>query len=276
MKKNILLPTDFSDNAWSAIVYALKLYVDEECTFYLLHSTKTKVSTMLNLSSKLLEILNDNAMTELLNLKKQAETANANANHDFEVILSSEDLKDAIEIVVKNRNIDLVVMSTKGATAAKEFFFGSNTIKILKKMRLCPILVVPGEYDFIVPKQIAFPTDLNRFYDDIELRPLKHIADLFNSKIRIVHIYDEKKLNNIQEYNLTTLKNYLSDYEHSIHWMPEYAKKSTEINDFIKELEIDILAMVNYKHAFIEHIIKEPVIKKIGFNPIVPFLVIPE
>jgi hypothetical protein len=34
--------------------------------------------------------------------------------------------------------------------------------------------------------------------------------------------------------------------------------------------------MVNYKHAFIEHIIKEPVIKKIGFNPIVPFLVIPE
>lgn len=276
MKKNILLPTDFSDNAWSAIVYALKLYVDEECTFYLLHSTKTKVSTMLNLSSKLLEILNDNAMTELLNLKKQAETANANANHDFEVILSSEDLKDAIEIVVKNRNIDLVVMSTKGATAAKEFFFGSNTIKILKKMRLCPILVVPGEYDFIVPKQIAFPTDLNRFYDDIELRPLKHIADLFNSKIRIVHIYDEKKLNNMQEYNLTTLKNYLSDYEHSIHWMPEYAKKSTEINDFIKELEIDILAMVNYKHAFIEHIIKEPVIKKIGFNPIVPFLVIPE
>ena len=276
MKTNILLPTDFSDNAWSAIVYALKLYANEVCAFYLLHSTMMRVSTMSNLSNKLLKTMNDNAMKELIKLKELAEIVNANANHNFKMILSSQDLKDAIEIAVKNKSIDLVIMSTKGATAAKEFFFGSNTIKILKKMRLCPILVVPGEYDFIVPKQIALPTDLNRFYDDIELRPLKHIADLFNSKIRIVHIYDEKKLNNMQEYNLTTLKNYLSDYEHSIHWMPEYAKKSTEINDFIKELEIDILAMVNYKHAFIEHIIKEPVIKKIGFNPIVPFLVIPE
>ena len=58
--------------------------------------------------------------------------------------------------------------------------------------------------------------------------------------------------------------------------MPKYAEKATEINHFIEELEIDILAMVNYKHSFIEKIINEPVIKKIGFHPNIPFLVIPE
>ena len=58
--------------------------------------------------------------------------------------------------------------------------------------------------------------------------------------------------------------------------MPDYTKKSEEINEFIKDLDINILAMVNYKHSFIEGIIKEPVIKKLGFHPIVPFLVIPE
>jgi hypothetical protein len=72
------------------------------------------------------------------------------------------------------------------------------------------------------------------------------------------------------------LKNYLKDHEHSFHWMPDYSKKAAEIYEFIEELEIDILAMVNYKHSFIEGIIKEPVIKKIGVNPIIPFLVIPE
>jgi hypothetical protein len=58
--------------------------------------------------------------------------------------------------------------------------------------------------------------------------------------------------------------------------MPKYDKKTKEIIDFVEELDINILAMVNYKHSFIEKIINEPVIKKIGFNPKVPFLVIPE
>ena len=36
--KKILLPTDFSDNAWNAIVYALKLYKNQKCKFVLLNT----------------------------------------------------------------------------------------------------------------------------------------------------------------------------------------------------------------------------------------------
>ena len=35
--KNILLPTDFSDNSWNAIAYALNFFEDMACNFYLLH-----------------------------------------------------------------------------------------------------------------------------------------------------------------------------------------------------------------------------------------------
>ena len=72
------------------------------------------------------------------------------------------------------------------------------------------------------------------------------------------------------------LQSYLDDYEHSLHWMPKYAQKAVEINDFIEELGVDVLAMVNYRHSFIEKILREPVIKKIGFKTKIPFLVIPE
>ncbi len=275
-RTHILLPTDFSDNAWSAAVYALKLYAEQECTFYFLHSTKMKVSTMSNFSNKLLKVMNDEARKALLELKQTAEASNANSNHDFEIILSSDDLIDTIEHIVKMYQINLVIMGTKGATGAKEFFFGSNTVKIAKKMRLCPILIVPEEFDFETPKQIAFSTDFNRFYGDKELKPLKQLASLFDSKIRIVHINEKEHLDGIQDYNLNVLKENFKDYEHSFHWMPDYSKKVTEINDFIEELKIDILAMVSYKRSFIESIVNEPVIKKIGFRPIVPFLVIPD
>jgi len=167
-------------------------------------------------------------------------------------------------------------MGTKGATGAEEIFFGSNTVTIIKKMRLCPVLVVPEEYNFVIPKQIAFPTDFNRFYNHIELNPLKNLASLFNSKIRIVHIKKEDQLNDIQEYNMVTLKNYLDEFNISFHWIPDYTKKVQEINNFIEELQIDLLVMVNYKHSFLENIINEPVISKIGFRPIIPFLSIPD
>jgi nucleotide-binding universal stress UspA family protein len=276
MKRKILLPTDFSDNAWSAIVYALKLYKDEECTFYFLNSTNLKTSKLSNLPNKLLKSMEEDALKELLALKTLVETSDANANHNFQVILSSNNLTNAVKAAVQDWGIDLIIMGTKGATGTKEIFFGSNTVHILQSIKLCPILIIPEEYDFIEPKQIAFPTDYNRFYDIKELNPLMQLADLHNSKIRIVHINIEEELNDIQEYNLMMLQSFLNDYSYSLHWMPMYSKKTNEINDFIKELGIDILVMIKYKHSFIEKIINEPVIKKMGFKPNIPFLVIPE
>jgi len=273
---NILLPTDFSDNAWSAAVYAFKLYADKECTFYFLHSNLNRTKTVSNITKALLSTIDEKAIKELRELKEMAEVSNANANHEFEIVLSPEKLLKAIEVEVEKHKIDLVIMGTRGSTGTKEFFYGSNTVQIINKMRLCPVLVVPDEYDFIEPKQIAFPTDFNRFYDEKQLEYLKHFADLFNSKIRIVHIKTEKQMDEIQEYNYAMLKTHLEDYNFSFHWMPDYTKKVEEIHIFIEDLKINILVMINYRHSLIESIVKEPVIKKIGFRPVIPFLVIPD
>jgi nucleotide-binding universal stress UspA family protein len=276
MRKNILLPTDFSDNSWNAIIYALKLYAEEDCTFYLLNSIKIKVSTASNFSKKIKRVIEEKSKKELLRFKEQAVLTNTNANHEFKIILRSENLEQSIDIAIDKYHINLVVMGTQGATGAKEFFFGSNTVKAIEKARLCPVLAVPDGYDFIIPKQIAFSTDLNRFYDFLDLKPLRDLADLYHSKIRIFHVNQEEHLSEIQEHNCTTLKEYLKEYEHDFYWMPAYTKKEKEINDFILDLDINILVMINYKHSFIEGVIKEPVIKKIGFHPIIPFFVIPE
>jgi len=274
MKTHILFPTDFSDNAWSAAVYELHLYKETECKFYFLHSTKMTVSTMFNFSNKLLKVMSDNALKELNDLKSMAENSNANANHEFEIILSTEDLQSAIDTAIHKFSIDIIVMGTKGTTGAKGLLLGSNTVRIIKKIKDCPILIVPDEFDFVEPTQIAFPTDFHRFYGE-EILPIKRLAELYNSKIRILHISEEDKLSHIQDYNLEMLKTYLKDYSSSFHWMPDYAKKTQEINDFIEELDINILVMINYKHSLIESIIKEPIIKKFGFKPIIPVLVIP-
>lgn len=274
--KNILLPTDFSDNAWNAIVYALKLYTHETCTFYLLHATQLKASRISSFSNKLLATMRENAKNDLLQLKTQVENTNANGNHEFEVILNLGSLDDAIEMAIEKHAIDIVVMGTKGATGIKSILFGSNTTKIFEKIKNCPVLAIPDNYEFVTPKQIAFPTDFNRYCDAKELHYLTQLADLYNATIRVIHINKEDRLTEQQEKNFTTLRQYLKNYVHSFHWIPSYANKTTEIQDCIQELEIDILAMVYYSHSFLENMTNEPVIKKIGFQLKTPLLVIPE
>ncbi|WP_027136756.1 universal stress protein [Gaetbulibacter saemankumensis] len=276
MENKILIPTDFSDNAWNAVVYALKLFADEPCTFYLLNAVNIKYTAFANFSNKLLKTMCDAEMKTLVELKQLAESSDANANHEFKIIQSTENLNSAINMVVRDKAINLIIMGTKGHTGTKEFFFGSNTVQLINHIKDCPILVIPEEFEFVKPTQIAFPTHFNRSYSKEELMPLMRATELFNSKIRIVHINEEEQLTTLQEEHMKELDSILLDYDHSFHWMPNYANKSAEINDFIQELNIDMLAMINYKHSFIENILREPVVNKIGFHPIVPFLVIPK
>jgi len=276
MQKKILLSTDFSDNAWNSIIYGLKLFSSETCKFYILHAIQIKSPTMSSFSNRFSKTVRETAMNDLLDLKQMIERVNANANHSFEIILSTQELKTAIESAVKKHQIEMVVMGTKGAIGAKQVFFGSNIVSVISKMRLCPILTVPDNFEFVAPKQIVFPTDFNRFFDEKELKPLIDIANLYNSKISILHINNEEYLNEVEKYNSKILKSYLKEYEHTLYLILNYTKKTEEVNNFIMDLKINLLVLVNYKHSLIEKIIKEPIIKKIGFHPIVPFLVIPE
>ena len=229
---------------------------------------------MSNLSNKLLEVMTKNDTDALYELKNKAENSRTNSNHKFEIALSHEDILSAIERAINAYNIDLVVMGTKGVTKATDIFFGSNTVQIIKKLKQCPVLAVPDDFDFVKPEAIAFPTGFERFYGE-ELLPIKQLSELHHSKIKIVHIDEEDNLSEAQSYNLAMLKAYLEDYPHQFHWIKEYDQKSNGINEFIDEFNINILAMINYKHSLMERIVNEPVIKKIGFQPKIPFLVIP-
>lgn len=275
-KLNILVPTDFSNNAWSATEYAVKLFSEKECTFYFLNSLSlSHADSRSYITTNYVATLTETSARELNELKARAAKLSGNANHTFEVISTTEAITPAIQGVVKRHKIDLVVAGTKGATGVNKYFLGSNTVKLIQNLETCPMLAVPNDHAYKMPKHIAFPTDFNRDYELKELQPLLDFAQLSNGHIYIMHINTKEELSDVQESNRRALQKHLEKHEHTFHWMKKTSTKSDEINEFINDFKIDLLVMVNYKHSFIESIIKEPVIKKIGFQPTVPFLVIP-
>lgn len=275
MRHHILVPTDFSDNAWSAALYALKIYADEPCKFYFSHTwTFLNSGSRTYISPSYIEPLKDKAREQLAALKERAESESTNKDHEFETIFSEGELFESVEFSVKKYKIDLVVMGTKGATGAKKFLLGSNAVTVIQKVRLCPLMLVPNKYKFATPKHIAFSTDFNRIYGE-ELLPIKQLSDLHDATIEILHIQGKDSLTDAQNLNLTKLKTNLGDYNYNFNWMEGYDKKAPAITDYIEQNNIDILTMINYEHSFIENLIKEPIIKKIGFHSKIPFMVIP-
>ena len=272
----ILLPSDFSENAKAAAMYAIHLFSRTKCKFYVLHSIAVPTSPMINLSSKLEDTLREQAQRELTAVIKELKEICVEPQCEIHTILSNEQLHVAVERAVIQYSIDFVVMGTKGATAAKRILWGSNTVKTIRKMNACPLLIVPDKYEFNDLKQIAFPSDFNRFYNYKELKPIIQLAKLHDSTIRVVHIDEEDHLSDLQIYNKTILDDLFMKIKHSFHWLTDEHKKRVEINHFVEDKEIDMLAMVRYNHGFMESILNEPVIKRIGFHPIVPFLVIPD
>lgn len=273
---NILIPTDFSKNAWSATLYALNLYADHKCKIYFLNSISNTrgESRVLMTSLRYAETLADASVRDLNELKERALGLN-NDKHSFEIISTSEDLVLAIKRTIQNHQIDLVVAGTKGASGLGKFFLGSNAVRMIQNLDICPMLAVPEEYEFSMPKNIAFASNFNRVFQEDKVQVLIDFANLFESHIYVFHINLKEDLSEFQRSNLQELQGYLSNQEHTFHWKEKSDTKSNEINEFVDEFDIDLLAMMNYKHGFIETIMKEPVIKKIGFKPTVPFLVVP-
>ncbi|MEO5789052.1 MAG: universal stress protein [Gelidibacter sp.] len=275
MRHHILLPTDFSENAWSAVLYALKLYNNKPCTFYFLHAwTFVNTGSRTYITPDYIDKLMDTSRAQLAALKERAIRESTNSEHEFKTIFTTDSLIDSIIYAVGKQKIDLLVMGTKGATGAKEFLWGSNSVSVINKVKLCPVMLVPDNYEFETPNQLGFPTDFNRLYGE-ELLAIKKLAALYHSAINILHINGMDKLTDTQRNNFDILKEYLKNDPHTFYWKSDYAKKAQAIKDFIKENKINILTMINYEHSFIEKLTKEPVINKMGFHSQIPFVVIP-
>ncbi|MBT8178681.1 MAG: universal stress protein [Eudoraea sp.] len=277
--KKIILPTDFSENAYHALAYAAKLFKEETCTFYLMHTfTPAIYQTEYILHSPGQIGLGDFYQTDsdehLSEMKKRAETEFKNAKHTYITHSAFNILVDEVLDMVKKEKADLIIMGTQGATGAKEIFLGTHTVHLVKKAT-CPVIAVPAIYNYKEPKEILFPTDYEVDFTQDHFSALFNITDLHESRIEVLHISTGYELTENQENNRKKLSGLIGERAHAFHDVPSQEIISG-INNFQKTREVQILAMIQNKHTFLESLFIEPVIKKIGFHVTIPFMVIPD
>lgn len=277
--KKLLLPTDFSENSFNAIRFAVQLFPNQVCKLYLLNtytpllydSDYTLYSPVSSLS--LDEVYRSKSILGLEKIRNRIIKEFPNPEHQFELISSFSLLNEEIKRQVSILQIDLIIMGTQGATGAAQIFFGTHTVHAIKRAT-CPLLAIPSGCVFSKPENILFPTDYEINYTEDHLGILKELVKTNSSKLYILHVLFGFSLGEKQENAKKLLSEFLKD---TCHFFYEIQKNTVTqgIYDFQQEYNIDLLVMISNKHSFFENLLFRPVINEVGFKVKTPFLVIP-
>ncbi|PVW15874.1 universal stress protein [Marixanthomonas spongiae] len=278
--KKIVVPTDFSSNAYAALRYVVKLFGDEEVHFYLLHSFADSVSALtsrvdIGKSEKIIDTLYDEANKDGDTLIKRIDGETSNHSHKFEFIVTSMSLVRATNKLIVKHGINMVVMGSKGRTAAEDILLGSNTIQVIKKIKNAPLLVVPREINYTIPAEIAFATDYTDTFPTAGIGPVLDLAKTYQATVHLVHVGEKEMLDAQQKYHLKRIKKALEDCTVKNHWVPKQNSIAKSIEQFVVDERMDVLVMVYRRYNAIARMFREAIVKKIGKSTAVPYLIIP-
>ncbi|MGD8427976.1 MAG: universal stress protein [Balneolaceae bacterium] len=192
--KEILFPTDFSENARHALPFVLDLAWRSEAKVRLFHSIE-EAYELAPLQEEVKTRANRKVQLLLQDLKQQI--THSDRYQDVEVVtdaLSGRTVFSVLEEVTNNPDISVIAMGTKGATGLQKMLFGSITSDVILHSTV-PVLAIPDNIPFQAPANIIYATD----YREGDLQAINEAtrwAKLYNATLKIVHVAPTLNLEN--------------------------------------------------------------------------------
>jgi nucleotide-binding universal stress UspA family protein len=273
----IIVPTDFSENAFNALQCALQYFKYEKSKFIIVHTYADEVYENRDvISRKVLEefkeVKRKESEIQLQKLLQRVLKIEPNPKHTFITQSIFGTLLDEINSLVNTENADLVVMGTQGKTADRKLTYGSNTLQVIKYVK-CPVLGIPLEYTYERPERILFPSALMIPFKPRELKLISCLARSYRSQVHLLYISDFDRLSLRQE-DVKAAWEYRFRESEVIYSRRDEGDTAAILNSYIAENKINILVLVNSKHTYMETLLHTSTIDKVGLNTKIPFLVL--
>ncbi len=139
--KNMLVPTDLSENAQKAIEYAVSLAKAYGAKLHIYYVITDLQAALGYVPSLPLDKIEASMREEAENYFEHLRNKTLKDFDNFDMHIEVGDAPKKIVEFASNNDIDLIVMGAQGKSALERFVFGSTTEKVLR-MSKKPILVV--------------------------------------------------------------------------------------------------------------------------------------
>lgn len=279
--KVILVPTDFSVNAYKAFQYALEVSVRCEATIILLNVCQLLESPFVDRQA--LRAAYNQALVEELTAELEVWAAKANEKYrscSIVTRLYKGPVEKSIFLCSEENSVDLIIMGTQGASGLKEVIIGSTTASIICKSTV-PVLAVPATYQWKEPRTVLFCAKELEIKPEV-MRPVFDITGLFSASLHLCMFNDLDKVgvNEYLEHERVLdvyQKGFQRKYNHPlasvIHL--EGMEFETTLEAYVNKLGVDLLVMSTHKHGLTDRLFRKSHTRKMAFHTRIPLLAIP-
>lgn len=252
--KKILVPTDFSEEAENAVEVAAMLAKQHDAEIYLLH--------LLELPMQQIEVVSGGGggdLPEAIYFMKMA-------RKQFEELLDKPYLKDVtvydtvdfdisfadIPKVSKEKNIDMIVMGSHGASGFKEMFIGSNAEKVVRHAKV-PVLVVKNKHTSFDIKNFVFASDFKKDNKETYKQAID-LAEGFGAKLHLVLVNTAGRFLTTEKAN-QRINDFIKDYSFDNYTVNIYNDNNVEtgILNFSKSIDADLIGISTHGRQGIAH-----------------------
>jgi nucleotide-binding universal stress UspA family protein len=264
----IIFPTDFSENADKAFVFALNIAKHYNDDLLVVNAYDLPYSQNV-MSTSLIDIMRDTSKKGVLKYKEQAEAEGINCET---LSLMGNPIRIVKELSLKYDDC-MVVMGTKGASGLEEVLIGSNAASILHAVDI-PVFTIPATAEFSQIKRIVYCSDFQSTKNERALRRLANFAKVFNAEVLILHVLTPKSGDH-DRYKAQFEKCF-EGVKHSV-TIEESENVENTINDFVVSQEADMVSLLVRRYGLIEGLFhSRSFTSKVAYHTSVPFLAVHE
>lgn len=266
---NILLPTDFSENADLATEFAFQIARQTKGRVMVFHAYDLPYSDR-SMTTSLLDVMRENAETNMAELKKKLA---AKYQEEFTTLIR---LGNPIRLIAETSlvdHMDLIVMGTKGASGLEEILIGSNAASVIQNSEI-PVLIIPPQAELSSIKKIVFACDLDPKVQEQPLERLANFAKLNNATVDVVHVQNENTAappQGARDFYSASLK----DVEHEFTVLRNEDIEAAITGEAEKE-NADVVAAISKQYGFIEGLFHRSMTSKLAYHTRLPLLVFHE
>jgi nucleotide-binding universal stress UspA family protein len=273
----ILFPTDFSDKANNAFIYALKWAEKYDAEITTLHVYELPILDMSYVDVPIYqaEVYQTLELNSFENFKDQIPVLREIADKHklghipIKNVLLSGDLVSNILQLVESEHINFVIMGTSRVSGFKEMFLGTNTASVMTGSDAC-IIGIPDDSTYRPIQKICFTTQYSN--DELDaLYKLLPIAKKFDAEIECIYIQTED--NEVKDIIIANWKLLFTDEKVSFNSIKSENVEDSILN-FIESKNIDVLAVAKHKRGFWDSLFHASLTKKLAMHIHIPLLVI--
>ena len=267
--KKIMVATDYSESADSAVRYGLSLANHFGSLLSLVSAVDEPYSASAGTLVDMKDHIRDEAMQTMGKVKAQLDGELTNgARIDTHTV--DGDPGPTISRVAKAKDYELLVTGTKGSDAAREMFTGSVANSVIENSKI-PVLVVPDSVGFREFKRILVAVDDKDLAGPHVLAPLLAVLKSYDAELIVYHGDED---GDGMGYD-RRLPDYLSGVRHRFEVRSGKDDSIAEgIRQAVKRYDADLLVMIYHDRGFFGRLFNSSTVSKVVFQSSVPILVL--